>query len=114
MQIRQRRRISSWVILAVFVPMLLLTSFHRHHPMAEGQEECMECAHHVHHSSHVSAGGTTIDACLLCQLSSTPYTVSVTTETIDCQWSTVDYQPRNEALVCQTVLQRSSRAPPVA
>ena len=75
-----RRKVSAWLLLSVFVPMTMLTALHRHQMVTGAAVACVDCAHHVHHGGHLSAGGTSIDDCLLCQLSTTPYTEGVAEE----------------------------------
>ena len=114
MQIRVKRSLSAWLLLSVFVPMLMLTTLHRHHVATDTVVTCVDCIHHVHHSGHISEGGTSIDDCLLCQLSTTPYTESVTAElhfytftnTVKNFWSVGQ-------LPCRQILHYSTRAPPV-
>lgn len=61
-----RRHIASWLLLAVFVPMLVLSSVHIHD---EGETITTECADCVHHSCHGHIAATTMWAhdCVLCQ-----------------------------------------------
>lgn len=67
------RRLSAWVLLSVFLPMLMLTTLHRHEALEDAEVVCVDCAHHVHHSGHLQAGAASIDYCVLCQLATTPY-----------------------------------------
>ena len=114
MQTSVRRKVSAWLLLSVFVPMTMLTALHRHQMVTGAAVACVDCAHHVHHGGHLSAGGTSIDDCLLCQLSTTPYTEGVAeelhfytfTNIVSASWSIARLHSRS-------VLQRSTRAPPV-
>lgn len=74
-----RRQGAAWILLAVFVPMLLLASLHRHagvEPMPE--ESCYACAHHLHHAGHLAAMDHKPAACVLCQFLSIPYLAPAT------------------------------------
>ena len=71
-QQENKRRISAWILIAVFVPMLLL-SFTHTHSVGSGQSvECQECLHHVHHT-HLGTADSCIDNCVLCQMLSVVY-----------------------------------------
>ena len=60
------RHIASWLLLAVFLPMLLLSSFHFHENHVSEQTECTECvAHHCH--GHFSQLSDSMHHCVLCQ-----------------------------------------------
>ncbi|MBQ9561755.1 MAG: hypothetical protein IJV10_05705 [Prevotella sp.] len=61
----KRRHIASIVLLAVFVPMLLLSSLHVHH-IANAEDDCTECVmHHCH--GHLGQLTTVEHNCVLCQ-----------------------------------------------
>jgi len=60
----KKRNIASWVLLAVFVPMLVLSSLHIHH--VGGEDDCVECVdHHCH--GHLGQLATNSHQCVLCQ-----------------------------------------------
>ena len=62
-----KRHIASWMLLAVFVPMLVLSSLHVHKASSSVAEtECSDCVHHNCHG-HLSQTGATIHDCVLCQ-----------------------------------------------
>lgn len=114
MPIRQKRRLASWLLLSVFVPMMVLTSLHRHHVATDTAVACVDCAHHVHHSGHLTVGDTSIDNCLLCQFSGTPYVGDDAAEQAFLpSINTVSQLWRTASLPAIEVLQKSSRAPPV-
>ena len=64
--VNRKRNIASWMLLAVFVPMLLLSSLHIHNSSALTEEKCSECVQHNCHG-HLGELTTTMHACVLCQ-----------------------------------------------
>ena len=60
-----RRHIASWLLLAVFVPMLVLSSVHIHEIGEAIEMECTDCVHHSCHG-HI-ATATWAHDCVLCQ-----------------------------------------------
>ena len=71
-QQENKRRISAWILIAVFVPMLLLSFTHTHSVGSSQSVECQECLHHVHHT-HLGTADSCIDNCVLCQMLSVVY-----------------------------------------
>lgn len=70
---RQRKRvITAWWLLSVFVSMMLLSGLHRHQAVVNPAADCVECAHHVHHSGHFTAAGDNLHECVLCQFLGSP------------------------------------------
>jgi hypothetical protein len=62
-----RRHIASWLLLAVFVPMLILSSLHVHErSVAAPEKECVDCVHHSCHGHLTQMASWTHD-CVLCQ-----------------------------------------------
>lgn len=62
-----RRHIASWLLLAVFVPMLILSSLHVHErSVAAPEKECVDCVHHSCHGHLAQMASWTHD-CVLCQ-----------------------------------------------
>ena len=66
MNVDKRRQIAAWVLLAVFLPMLILSSVHVHESDGLHADECNECVHH-HCHGHLGELTTTLHACVLCQ-----------------------------------------------
>jgi hypothetical protein len=66
MNVDKRRQIAAWVLLAVFLPMLILSSVHVHESDGLHADECHECVHH-HCHGHLGELTTTMHACVLCQ-----------------------------------------------
>ena len=74
-RITHKRIRISWLLLLVYIPMLLVVTFH-HHGEAQGSQAgfyCVDCAHHIHHDGHLIVLQNTMHDCVLCQLQSTPY-----------------------------------------
>jgi len=64
--IRIKRHIASWMLLAVFVPMLLVSSIHVHELTNFDSGSCNECVqHHCH--GHLVELTASMHQCLLCQ-----------------------------------------------
>lgn len=111
---RQRKRIvSAWLLLSVFVSMILLSGLHRHQPVINPAADCVECAHHVHHSGHFTIGADHVHECVLCQLLSLPYLPS-TGITVTLFFSlAVVVTSRGTSPVCRLACTtKSPRAPP--
>jgi hypothetical protein len=74
--IRLKQQIASRVLLAVFLPMLLLSSLHTHHLQpSTNEEECTDCVQH-HCAGHIGQLAQTMHECVLCQLLSLPMVVA--------------------------------------
>ena len=74
MNAKTYRLISSWILLAVFLSMLVFTSFHIHPSYSYADETCNECVHHQC-GGHISAAKISFHDCLLCQLSHAPFPI---------------------------------------
>ena len=62
-----RRHMTSWLLLAVFLPMLVLSSIHTHESSTSAAEtECADCVHHSCHG-HLSQTAAWAHDCVLCQ-----------------------------------------------
>ena len=66
MNLKTKRHIASWSLLAVFLSMLLLSSFHVHEAEESAATAHSECAHH-HCSGHLTQPTAQLHQCLLCQ-----------------------------------------------
>ena len=77
MNVRTKRRLSAWLLLLVFVPMLL-SSLHVH-PTVGVEDSCTECVNHVPHSGHVSLLTAHSCDCLLCQFVALVYVAGAAT-----------------------------------
>ncbi len=74
--LKKRRIRLAWLLMLVYLPMMLAVTFH-HHTEEEGDaiSYCYDCAHHIHHDGHITAGSSFTHDCLLCQLHNLPYVV---------------------------------------
>ena len=70
-----KRRIISILLLAVFLPALVASSVHRHHP--DGHEGTVECVDCHHQSGHLATGAQGLDECLLCQFLGLPFVIAL-------------------------------------
>ena len=69
---QMKRQIASRVLLAVLLPMLLLSSFHIHSIHSSCKpNECSDCVEH-HCGGHITQQELTFHECLLCQFLSLP------------------------------------------
>ena len=77
-----RRHIALWLLLAVFVPMLVLSSVHVHETGETAETECADCVHHSCHG-HMTAASMWTHDCVLCQfLSLTMLTATMMAVTV--------------------------------
>ena len=74
-KVKTRRHIASWVLLAVFLPMLIMSSVHVHQTAESLDYECSGCVqHHCH--GHIAELPVSMHACVLCQFVSLPYLIA--------------------------------------
>ena len=67
MKLENRRHIASWLLLAVFVPMLVFSSLHVHEDSkSTALTECADCVHHNCHG-HLTQTASWMHDCVLCQ-----------------------------------------------
>ena len=71
-----RRKWYARLLLAVFVPMLLLSLVHVHEQGVADETVCADCEHHVHHS-HLASADFCVDSCVLCQILSLPFVTGI-------------------------------------
>lgn len=78
-----KRHIAAWLLLAVYVPMLLLSSLHVHEGgISHSEVECSDCVHHSCHG-HLTQTATWVHDCVLCEfLTLTMLTAAVMAVTI--------------------------------
>ena len=72
-----KRHIASWVLLAVYLPMLIISSLHIHDTSMEGATECTECVKHQCHG-HLIQLMDGMHQCVLCQILTLTYVASAT------------------------------------
>lgn len=72
MNVRKKRHIASWILLAVFVPMLVMSSLHLHHSQTDITDSCSECVHH-HCHGHLLQTDTNSHNCVLCHFLTIPF-----------------------------------------
>ena len=67
-----RQRLSAWILLLVYVPMVLLASLHVHsqHEFAQ-VVDCGLCDTAVHHQGHITASAQHHGECLSCRFLTT-------------------------------------------
>lgn len=63
-----RAKLSARMLLAVFLPMLVLSSFHVHVYAESATADCYECSHHLRHAGHIAPATAFMHDCVLCQL----------------------------------------------
>ena len=97
-----KRHFASWVLLAVFVPMLLFSSLHIHESAVE-EISCTDCVHHVCHG-HIAQQAAHLHECVLCQF----LTLTFVAALIHLFYY---YQPRKTKISLQrcTVIRLTSR-----
>lgn len=112
---QRKQRWTARLLMAVFVPLLLLSSMHHHPAVVSDETVCVECVHHTPHNGHLSAQATAIHDCVLCQFQSIVY---LTTSVVVLLSFTPIHVANNteRAAFCQLcpVGSISSRAPPFA
>lgn len=92
-----KRHIASWVLLAVYLPMLLVSSFHIHRIKRVYEVECKACVQYQCHG-HLLQLSEGVHQCVLCQILTLTY-VAAATGVLLC------YQPKHKAVYvryCQT------------
>ena len=109
--LKRRRQLFARILLSVFVPMMMLSAVHVHEEASS--LECEQCAQHVSHAGHLSAGSSHTYNCVLCQFLTLPFVPAVvvgsiflfTIHQISRQWL-VRYAP------CSVIISHSQRGPP--
>ena len=75
---KAKRVLFSRLMLAVFLPMLLLSVLHVHDGVYADGDSCMECVNHLPHAGHLSINANHHDDCVLCQFMSLSFVEAVT------------------------------------
>ncbi len=110
-----KRKIASWLLLAVFLPMTAVSSLHIHTLPSGTEEECPACVQHPCHGHWISFSGHAYE-CVLCQFLSLTYpaATAATGDVIynyDCK-SVPAFKPANDYAACLNVM--VCRGPPFA
>ena len=71
------RRISSIILLAVFLPAFVASVIHKHPEEVHFQEECVQCYHHLPHQGHIGQYKGGISDCILCHFLGLPFIASL-------------------------------------
>lgn len=74
---RRIEKLSAWLLLWVFVPMVVLSSVHIHEPEAEAQIGCEQCVSHTQHSGHLAVQKAHLDDCVLCRFLGQDFSLSI-------------------------------------
>lgn len=109
----KKRKIVSWMLLAVFVPMLVLSSVHVHGYSNSLVDKCNECVqHHCH--GHLGQQTASLHECVLCQFLSLPMlTVAVLTLIIFNKVSKIHFVQRQSIVHFDACGIPTLRAPPI-
>ena len=75
-ELTTKRHIASWVLLAVFVPMLLMSSLHFHETSQIEETTCAECVQHQCHG-HLTQLSDGMHQCVLCQFTTLTFVAAV-------------------------------------
>ena len=76
MKLTRKRQIASWVLLAVFLPMFLLSSIHVHEGGVTTTTECADCMQHNCHG-HLMQLSSWSHECVLCQFLTLTFAAAV-------------------------------------
>lgn len=72
MNVMTKRHIASWVLLAVYLPMLFVSLLHIHETPQDSGTTCTECVQHQCHG-HLSQLSNGMHQCVLCQFLTLSY-----------------------------------------
>lgn len=76
MYIGHKRNWAARLLLAVFLPMLLLSVTHRHESSPAGNASCEDCVQHVPHAGHLMPHINHVSDCVLCQFLQIGYLIA--------------------------------------
>jgi len=111
----RRRRILSILLLAVFLPAMLVSSLHHHNDIHDSEVECEDCVHHIPHAGHLIAHNGCLSECVLCHFLALTYVpahaAELSTPTIILAAAFDFFQ---EPFIAATFFHGHTRAPPVA
>ncbi len=114
MELKIRRYISTGLLLATFLPMLILSSVHVHQYGREAEDDCQMCMHHKVHNGHLSKAELTMHDCVLCQIFHLTFLNPSPTPTV-APSAGICLLPceQNQTVVSRTAATTSPRAPPL-
>lgn len=112
MEVKTRRHWAAWLLLAVFLPMLVLSSVHVHTRCADTLQ-CSACVQHKAHSGHIMSGQAPLHDCVLCQVFHLTFLggIAVSAPAL-CLLARGGHAERHQSIVLRNVHPHSSRAPP--
>jgi len=100
-------------LLAVFVPVMLMSLTHIHESTFH-EEMCVDCVNHLPHAGHITGHQISLDECLLCQFISVPYTTSGVVALLVVALTFFTLLVGNDCVLLATFQSsRSVRAPPM-
>ena len=113
MKVELRRKISAWVLLAVYLPMLAFSSIHLHTEQVRSEAVCHQCVSHQPHPGHISSQGAAHHVCVLCQFLTLPGLEALTTDlSVIISARRICFLTAEQPIVCMHVGSMRSRAPP--
>ena len=110
---RLKRQIAARLLIAVFLPVLVLSSLHRHEVQEAAHSYCEACVQHVSHVEQMAVADFSIHDCILCQFISANYLVGLAVAILSLAYGSMVTLPDavpGLPLVVEGVSQ--SRAPP--
>ena len=109
-----KRQLYAWLLLAVFLPVLALSSVHVHRHADTPAAECTDCLNHSC-QGHLTVTDDPLHQCVLCQFLTLSYVAAATIAVI------LFAQPRHKTSICLHAAVRLRtcgipplRAPPVS
>jgi hypothetical protein len=67
MKLNERRQWCARVLLAVLLPIQVLSALHLHNYAYSEEDECEACVEHIAHSGHFSTHSHALHECVLCE-----------------------------------------------
>ena len=107
-----KRQIAAFVMLAVFLPILLLSSIHVHESAESAEVTCVDCLHN-HCGGHLTQTTVHMDDCVLCQFLTLTFVATAAVSLIYINKvvsSRIDVQRRNVCVAYSGIV--GLRAPP--
>ena len=109
----KRRVFASRVLLAVFLPMLLVSFFHIHDYQSNTENECVQCVNHQPHSGHFTTTHMGVHDCVICQMCHLAFGAATVLATVHILTLTLCVlTDRSSLLPIGSIAYKSTRAPP--